>query len=266
MRVSLARFQAGDYAAAARALERAARSGPPSFNVEYYLGRSLVELRRFADAIPHLERAAEMAPTRHTLSGLAAAPIYARLVEAYAEAGQPQKAFATLDKALEVAPSNAELLRARGSLLLRQGDLAGARAALEQARATDAREPRLHVELANCYRNMGDLPKAEAAAKEAVRLDPKSADAQLAWGLVQGALGRDADAARALREAVRLSPEHPDALFYLAAIELRAGRAMAAVPLLEKLEKLAPGYPRGREALAMARKMAEARAPAAASP
>ena len=31
---------------------------------------------------------------------------------------------------------------------------------------------------------------------------------------------------------------------------------MAAVPLLEKLEKLAPGYPRGREVLAMARKMA----------
>ena len=46
MRVALARFQAGDYASAARALERAARTGPPSFNVEYYLGRSLVELTR----------------------------------------------------------------------------------------------------------------------------------------------------------------------------------------------------------------------------
>ena len=266
MRVALARFQAGDYASAARALERAARTGPPSFNVEYYLGRSLVELRRFADAIPHLERAAEMAPTRHTLSGLAAAPIYARLVEAYAEAGQPEKAFAALEKALKVAPANAELLRARGSLLLRQGDLAGARAALEQARATDAREPRLHVELANCYRNMSELPRAEAAAKEAVRLDPKSADAQLAYGLVQGALGKDTEAARALREAVRLSPEHPDALFYLAAIELRAGRPTAAVPLLEKLEKLAPDYPRGGEALAMARKMASSRAPVATAP
>jgi arylsulfatase A-like enzyme/Flp pilus assembly protein TadD len=263
MRLALARFQQGDYATAAQALERAGRSGPASFNVEYYLGRSLVELRRFGEAIPHLEKAAEMAPTRHTLSGLAAAPIYARLVEAYAADGQMPKALATLDKALRVAPGNAELVRARGSLLLRQGDLDGARAALEKARAADAREPRLHVELANCYRNMGDLPKAEAAAKEAVRLDPRSADAQLALGLVDGALGRDAAAARALREAVRLSPEHPDALFYLAAIELRAGRAPSALPLLEKLQKLAPEYPRGREALAMARRMTQARVPAA---
>jgi arylsulfatase A-like enzyme/Tfp pilus assembly protein PilF len=257
MRQALARFQAGDYAAAARALERAARTGPPSFNVAYYLGRSLFELRRFAEAVPHLERAAEMAPGRHSLSGLASAPIYARLVEAYAEAGQPQKAMATLDKALQAAPGHAELVRARGSLLLRQGDLAGARAALEKARAADPSEPRLHVELANCYRNLGDLPKAEASAREAVRLDSRSADAQLALGLVSGALGRNAEATRALREAVRLSPEHPDALFYLAAVEMRAGRAPLAVPLLEKLARVAPDYPRAREALSMARRIAQ---------
>jgi tetratricopeptide (TPR) repeat protein len=258
MRQSLARFAAGDYASAARTLERLSRSGAPSFNVEYYLGRALLESRRFTEAIPHLRRAVEMAPTRHTLSGLASAPIYARLVEAHAGAGQMSAAFETLETALQVAPQNAELLRARGSLLLRQGDLPAARAALEKARAVDAREPRLHVELSNVYRNLGDLPRAEAEAREAVRLDPKSADARVASALVLGAQRREAEAAQLLRKALQLSPEQPDALFYLGAIELRGGRAAVALPLLETLARVAPSYPRGQDTLALARRMARA--------
>jgi choline-sulfatase len=258
MRDGIARFRAGDYAAAARLFERLARGGRPSFNVEYYFGRSLFELRRFREAIPHLRAAAEMAPTRHTLSGLASAPIYARLVEAYAGAGEMKEAFATLDQALRVAPANAELLRARGTLLIRQGDLAGARAALESARAQDAREPRLHTDLSNVYRNLGELGKADAEAGEAVRLAPKSAEAHLAAGLAAGALGREGAAAAALRAALRLAPDHPDVLFYLGAVELRAGRAPAAVPLLQKLVRVAPDYPQGRETLALAQRMAQA--------
>jgi arylsulfatase A-like enzyme/Flp pilus assembly protein TadD len=258
MRTGIARFRARDYAAAARALERLARAGNPSFNVEYYYGRALLELRRFAEAIPHLRKATEMAPTRHTLSGLASAPIYARLVEAYAGAGQLKEAFGTLDKALQVAPANAELLRARGSLLIRQGDLQAARAALEQARSIDASEPRLHTDLSNVYRNLGDLPRAEAEAREALRRDPRSPEAQLASGLVLGALGREAEAAGALRAALRLAPEHPDVLFYLGAVELRAGRPQAALPLLQKLARVAPAYPRGSETLALAQRMARA--------
>jgi choline-sulfatase len=259
MREGIARFRAGDYAAAARLFERLARSGQPSFNVEYYYGRSLLELHRFGEAIPHLRNAAEMAPTRHTLSGLASAPIYAQLVEAFAGAGNLKEAFATLDKAQEVAPSNAELLRARGTLLIRQGDLAGARAALEKARGIDAREPRLHTDLSNVYRNLGELEKAAAEAREAVRLDPKSPQARLAAGLAAGALGRDAEAEAALREGLKLAPEHPDVLFYLGAVELRAGRVPAAVTLLEKLVRVAPDYPRGRETLALAQRLARAR-------
>jgi len=256
MRDGVARFRAGDYAAAARLLQPLAGGPRTSFNVEYYYGRSLFELRRFRDAIPHLRAAAEMAPTRHTLSGLASAPIYARLAEAYAGAGDLKEAFATLDRARRVAPANAELLRARGTLLIRQGDLAGARAVLEEARALDAREPRLHTDLSNVYRNLGDLQRADTEARQAVRLDPKSAEARLAAALAAGALGREAEAAAALREALKLAPEHPDVLFYLGAVELRAGRAPEALPLLRRLARVSPDYPRGRETLALAQRLA----------
>ena len=259
MREGLRLYREGQFAAAARLLRRVSRTSPPSFNVQYYLGRSLLDERRYAEAIPHLRKAAEMAPTRRTLSGLAAAPIYAYLVEAYAGAGQMSTALSTLDTALAVAPANAELLRAKGSLLLQQGDLPGARAALEKARSMNAGEPRLHVELSNVYRNLGDLAPAEAEAREAVRLDPRSPEAHVALGLAAGALGREAEAGRSFREALRLSPDHPDALFYLGAVELRAGRAAAAAPLLERLVAKAPDYPQARETLAVAKRMAASR-------
>jgi arylsulfatase A-like enzyme/Tfp pilus assembly protein PilF len=259
MREGLRLYREGQFAAAARLLRRVSDTSPPSFNVQYYLGRSLLDGRRYAEAIPYLRKAAEMAPTRRTQSGLAAAPIYAHLVEAYAGAGQMGAALQTIDTALVVAPANAELLRAKGSLLLRRGDLAGARAVLEKARSVSGREPRLHVELSNVYRNLGELPAAEAAAREAVRLDPRSPEAHVALGLAAGARGREPEAAREFREALRLSPEHPDALFYLGSVELRAGRAAAAAPLLEKLVAKAPDYPQARETLALAKRMSAPR-------
>ena len=256
MRESLRLYRARDLDRAIPLLERLAKSGIDSFNVEYYLGRSLLERRRFAEAIPHLESSAEKAPGRRTLSGLAAAPIYAYLVEAYAGAGQIPEALETVQQALKVAPENAELHRARGRILLEQGDLPAARTALEKARALAPAEPRLHVDLSNLYRNLADLPRARAEAQEALRLDPSSPEAHVARGLVLGAMGREPEAAQAFRQALRVAPDDPDALFYLGSVELRAGRAEAALPLLEKLVGRAPDYPKGRATLELARRMA----------
>jgi tetratricopeptide (TPR) repeat protein len=256
MREGLRLYRGGDLDGAIRVLDRLASSGTDSFNVQYYLGRSLLEKRRFAEAIPHLKLAADSAPTRRTLSGLAAAPIYAYLVEAYAGAGRTAEALETVQKALKVAPENAELHRARGRILLEQGDLPAARTALEKARTLAPREPRLHVDLSNLYRNLADLPRARAEALEALRLQPKSPEAHVAHGLVLGAMRREREAAQAFRQALRVAPDDPDALFYLGSVELRAGRADAALPLLEKLVEKAPDYPKGRATLDLARKMA----------
>ncbi|HKC11774.1 MAG TPA: sulfatase-like hydrolase/transferase, partial [Vicinamibacteria bacterium] len=254
MRNAMRLYNARDVDGALRLFRRlAAFPGLPSFNVEYYLGRSLLEKRRFVEAIPHLEKAAQMAPARRTASGLAAAPMYAWLGQAYAGAGQDARALSTLEQGLAVAPANPELLRAKGSILVRRGDLAGARAVLEKARGLDPKDPRLHVELANLHRNLGDLPQALTEAQEALRLDPKSVEGHVARGLALGALRREEDAAAAFREALRLAPDDADALFYLGTVELRAGRAEAAVPLLARLVEKAPDYPQARATLDLAR-------------
>jgi arylsulfatase A-like enzyme/Flp pilus assembly protein TadD len=216
-----------------------------SFNVDYYLGRALIETGQPAEAVRPLESALEQSPT--------AAPAWAWLAEAYRASGQAAEADRAVERGLARAPENAELLAMRGRLLLQKGDLAGALTALERARARDPRDPRVRVDLANLYRNGGDLERAAAEAKEAVRLDPRSAEAQVAWGLVQGAQGDEPAAAKAFRAALSSKPDHADALFYLASVEMRAGRAAEAVPLFERLLARAPGYPGAAEALAAAR-------------
>jgi tetratricopeptide (TPR) repeat protein len=197
-----------------------------------------------------------MAPARQSLSGLGVAPVYAYLAEALGSTGRAREAARALADGLQIAPDSPDLLRAKGGLLLRQGDVAGARAALEKARDVEPRDPRLHVELSGLYRNLSDLERSRREAAEAIRLDPRSADAHVALGLALGALGREPEAGRAFREALRVAPDHPDALFYLGSVELRAGRAAAAVATLEKLEAKAPDYPRGQETLAAARGLA----------
>jgi Flp pilus assembly protein TadD len=67
--------------------------------------------------------------------------------------------------------------RARGLLLQRRGDLAGARAVLEKAPALTPRDPRLRLALSAVYRDQGRLPQAVAEVREAARVDPGSADA-----------------------------------------------------------------------------------------
>jgi choline-sulfatase len=251
---ALARFHKRDYAGAVRILEKLERpvKAPDgkvierrSFNVSFYLGRSLLELRRFGDALAPLQHAAALHPT--------SVAAWLELARAQAGAKQGAAALATIDKALALAPSNPDLHQLRGRLLAEGGRATAAREALEKAKGLDPENPLVRVDLSNLYRGQGDLKQSLAEAESAVRLDPKSADAQVALGLALGASSREGDAGKAFQSALKLAPAHPDALFFLAATELRAGRAAAAVPLLQRLLKADPDYPRAKEMLAAAR-------------
>jgi tetratricopeptide (TPR) repeat protein len=250
---ALDRFRKRDFAGAARILDRLQRpittpdgqvSERRSFNVSFYLGRSLLELRRFGEAVAPLRHAAELNPT--------SVSAWLELARAQAGANQGVEAMATVDKGLQLAPGNPDLHQLRGRLLAGSGNAAAARESLEKAKGFDPDNPLVRVDLSNLHRAQGNPKQALAEAESAVRLDPKSADAQVARGLALGAAGREAEAAGAFRAALRLAPEQPDALFFLAATELRAGRAAAAVPLLQRLLKAVPGYPGARDMLATA--------------
>lgn len=248
MRRGIALYRKGDLDGAIGVLQPLSRVPEVSFNVEYYLGRSLLEKGRFADAIAPLRRAVALTPT--------AAPAQVSLVEALVAAGQTDAARTALDRGLVATPSAPELHLLRGRLMLRADDLSGARGSLERARSLAPNDPSVRTLLSNVYRNQRDLEAARTEAESAVRMAPDSADAHVALGMALGALGHEPEAAAQLREAVRLQPHHPDALFFLASVEVRAGRPAEAVPLLERLTAVAPRYPGAAEALAKARRAA----------
>ena len=257
-------FREGDYAGAVRVLERLARPVPigngqqrehKSFNVSFYLGRSLLELRRFGEATAPLEDAVSLSPRS------AQAHLY--LARAQAGAGRSRDALASVESGLALAPKNGELHQLKGRLLLGAGDAAAARSELELAASLAPGNGLVHVDLSALERGGGELQAALAEADRAVAILPRAPEGHVARGLALGALGREAEAAEAFHEAVKLAPDDPDALFFLAAIEIRAGRADTAVPLLERLLKRAPSYPGARETLALARRQAAPRAPAA---
>jgi len=249
------RFRRRDFAGAVRVLQKLARPVPTgdgkvserrSFNVSFYLGRSLLELRRFEEAVPHLKQAAELSP-----SALFA---WLELARAQAGANQAKDAMASVERGLQLGPENPDLHHLKGRLLAAAGQVAAARQSFEKASRLDPEDPLVHVDLSSLHRGQGNASEALAAADTAVRLDPRSADAHVARGLALGAAGREAEAGKAFREALRLPPDQPDALFFAAATELRAGRAAEAVSLLERLVKAAPAYPGASDLLARARR------------
>lgn len=216
-----------------------------SFNVSFFLGRSLLELRRFQEAVAPLQEAVALSPK--------SVSAHAHLIQALAGAGRSSEALAAVERGLELAPRNADMHLMKGRLLLKRGDVERARRALEQARALDPENALVRVDLSTLYRTGGDLARARQEADVAVRLAPDSSEALVARGLVRGAGGQEEDAAADFRAALKATADHPDALFFLAMTELRAGRPAEAEPLLARLVAKEPRYPGAADALAQAR-------------
>jgi len=260
---AVALFEKGDFAGVVRELKPLTaplpRSGGRneqrhSFAVSYYLGRALLELGRFPEAIEPLQVALGMSPQTPTL--------YAALAHAQAGAGQASAAAATLERGLASSPHNADLLRMQGRLRLQGGDATGALTALQAARQADPANALVRVDLAKLLLNLERGGEALVEAEEAVRLDPHSADALLTRGLCLGRLGRSEEARASFEQALAAAPQSADALFFLAVAELQSGRREQAAAHLEELLARVPDYPQARQALAQARGGSVAKPPA----
>jgi arylsulfatase A-like enzyme/Flp pilus assembly protein TadD len=241
-------YRRGDTERALPIFLRLSQGQTYSFNVQYFLGRSLLDQHRPREGAEALDRARELVPE----SG----PVYTYLARAWSEAGQPDRALEALDRGSKALPRNADLLRERARLLLQRGDAAGARRAVDRALALRPRDALARALLSSCLLTTGELERAVTEAREATRLDPRATETWNALGIALGAVGREPEAATAFEKSLALEADQPDALFYLAAIDLRAGRAREALPRLEALERKVPSYPELAGVLAAARSLA----------
>ncbi len=108
-----------------RLLEAAQQVDPLDVNVIAFLGRAYFYARRDADALAHWERTKSIIPFRTN----------AHMTEFYLTHGQYEKAKETLREMERIRPTSPWGQMYRGVYAARVGDVAGARAAIEQLRS-----------------------------------------------------------------------------------------------------------------------------------
>lgn len=97
-------------------------------------------------------------------------------------------------------------------------------------------------QLGACKLALNDLAGAKAAFEQALARDPSFVDAFLMLGHVLRGLGQPAAAITAYEEALRLDDAHAAARYYLAEVLLETRDLMRASTQLHYLLKLQPGY------------------------
>lgn len=242
----------GRWALALSGLQRAAAVDVRNPLWSEELGTSLMQLRRYKEAVQQFDRAVAVDPRHYFASLRKASALLLR-------DGDIQATRAVVAKIPRTADFEDNLAGAQSRLALFSGDPDAALAALDHASPwvsalTNYGALPASFLRAEAYASKGDAVHARQSYEEAQRLlkNTLSTDPNVAWmwgtlGLVDAALGENEDALRAGRKAVELTSTTPDALsgpysqVILAEIEARLGNVEAAVNLLHKLLAMPSG-------------------------
>jgi TolB-like protein/Tfp pilus assembly protein PilF len=140
-----------------------------------------------------------------------------------------QQAQATADKAIAMAPDEADGYAARGLMRRFGWDWTGARADLEKALALDPGDIRVQTRYGLLLGSLGQVPEAIAAMKKATISDPLSSPSwtSLAWELMMNR--QFAAAHEAVQRALDIQPDSNYALNILGTLQLLENNAAQAV-------------------------------------
>ncbi len=159
------------------------------------------------------------------------------LAELYGSLGQREDLLASVHRAADVAPRDAELWLRIAALARAARDVDLDRRALASVIDAQPGNVRARLDLASIELDQGLLADAERTARAAVAADSDSADAHFVLGTVLGAQSRHVEAITAYRRAVECTPLHLRAWFNLGAAldEARdyAGAARAFTRVLD---------------------------------
>jgi tetratricopeptide (TPR) repeat protein len=213
-----------------------------SFDVHYYLGRSLLASKRYQEAAVHFERAIEYQP------GYAAA--HESLAVCRARSGDLQGAVMALQEGQEANPGNAVLLKREARIWRLLKNREEARRAYEAALPLALNDAPLRVQLGELLRELGELERSVRFFREAVALDPETASYWNSLGTVLGLNGELVEAGRAFREARKRDETNPQYSYNLGLALLRQGRVEEARVLFQTALQLDPKFEAARIRLA----------------
>lgn len=142
---------------------------------------------------------------------------------------------------LAALPRSAPLLKAKGFLLVQQGNATEAVAAYEEANTVaEGKDAEILAELGFAYAQAGKLKEAETAGAAALKQDPQCFHCAMMLGEQRKARKSYADAIAAYRQAEGLKPGDADARRGLAGALFLAGQAEESATILESLVQADP--------------------------
>jgi len=174
-----------------------------NFNAEENLGATLVSLRRYQEALPHLQNAARIRPQ--------SAISYMNIASALASSGRKRDAIAEYERAIPLATDSAMLsvaYDALGKLHSELGNYSMAHASYQQAL-------RITPELLSARRGLAEVEFSET--KRSIAEAP-SGEGFLRLGQLLQQAGRASEARLAYQQALKLDPKLVEARQALAAM------------------------------------------------
>lgn len=138
-------------------------------------------------------------------------------------------AITAYEKALQIQPTDAQLLLSYGRALAQSGNAAGAADAYRRSLAAQPGQSLAWVNLGQSLGDQGDLQGAAAAFRHAIALNPWEAIAYANLGNAFLVAGQQANAAALYVQALRLDPTLNPARVQLAQLLASAGRSAEAL-------------------------------------
>ncbi|HUI40570.1 MAG TPA: tetratricopeptide repeat protein [Terriglobia bacterium] len=264
-------YTAGRLSEAAAEAETALKLKPTLVNAHFFLGLSLAETDRCAEALPYLEKDYARVPEPKLKLQMESDGLHCGMATGqdgravdFARAlnhdfpDDPDALYLTShaysdlatrasQRLLEKAPGSYQAHRVSAEVLELQGKLSDAADEYRKVLAINPNLPGIHYEIGRLL--LAGTPSADNAEQarhefeEELKIDPSSAAAEYQLGEMAWQARQWNDAIARFRHALEIDPEAESALVGLGKALVSAGRAPEAVAPLEKAAQIDPGDP-----------------------
>jgi tetratricopeptide (TPR) repeat protein len=227
-----AEYHLGELNQAEKAYRRSFELDPNSPSTAYNLGVLLLDMKRPAEAIPYLEKAAKAGP--------ADAAVSINLIRAYLDNGERGRAFRLADSSSQNFRNSPAFFLALGKFYLRHGLFAQAREALEQAGRLTPSEPAINLPLAEACLEQKDARSALQALRS---VQDKCQDlAQFHYLMAQSFFlgGQREQTMEEIARAARLEPSNDLYLVTMGRYDQKYGQQEKAIGVFEEAARLNP--------------------------
>lgn len=235
---------AGDFAAARKHLEEAAKLDPNRYSTRYNLGYTLEQLNDYAGAKEQLQKALELDPTEPE-SHFELAKVLRKLGET--DAAQQQLVLYQKQVKDKSDHTIAAQKSTQAAEALRAGDKQKAAALYREAIAVLPDNAGLLYQLALVLSDLNETKGERTALEQAVKVDPDFALAQYQLGYLDSQEGDMSGTEQHLRLAIKASPGYVQAWIALATTLAMESRIPDALQAVDSALKIDPNNSRGLE-------------------